>query len=509
MFELLLWTAAGISLLGILIALDGSRDVFHPLVFIGPMFIFLYAWMPSRLLAADGLARYFDPGQLIFIQTLYVCGIAAFVLACLSVGVGVRVGVKVGVKSRASARTGQSVSLNGTTSPKLSRAISPAMCRRLLIGGAVAGAIGLGCWSVTIINVGGFVNAFSASYSGGWDDSGYVRDGSLLMLVGVLMAVSSLAAGGPKVPGVAMMALFGLPWTAQALLMARRGPTFAIAAIVMMGWYLTRRKRPPLVAMAAAGFLLGWLALFLVTNRSNIYLGSDFNVTSSVGDIVEKPDTGNEYIYGGGAILSAERRDHYFWMRRYLAQIMVRPIPSAIWPTKYADFGVPELLENAGNGGSGFGDALGWVGAVGSAPGIVADLWVEAWWLAVVLMAALGWLYGWVWKQAVTRGGPWTAQYVILSALSIYLVMQTMEAVIFRSLLLSIPCWLTWRWALRAPLPQNMAARRGAAFTPDWQPERLGSERIGSERTGSERVGSEQVGSEQIGSKRTQEVRNA
>ncbi len=448
MFEILLWAAAGISLLGILFALDGSRDVFHPLVFIGPMFIFLYAWMPSRLLAADGLACYFDPRQLLFIQTLYICGIGAFVLACLSVGVRLKT---------APAHSARGFS---THAPKMSPQISLAMCRRLLIGGGIAGAIGLGCWAVTIINVGGFVNAFSASYSGGWDDSGYVRDGSLLMLVGVLMAVSSLSGGGPRLLSLGMMALFGLPWLAQALLMARRGPTFAIAAITLMGWYMTRRKRPPLVAMAAAGFLLGWLALFLVTNRSNIYLGSDFNVTASVGDIVEKPDTGNEYIYGGGAILTAERRDHYFWMRRYLAQIMVRPIPSAIWPTKYADFGVPELLENAGNGGSGFGDALGWVGAVGSAPGIVADLWVEAWWLAVVLMAALGWLYGWVWKRAVTRGGPWTAQYVILSALSIYLVMQTMEAVIFRSLLLSIPCWLTWRWALKAPA---VPAQRTAA----------------------------------------------
>ncbi len=39
----------------------------------------------------------------------------------------------------------------------------------------------------------------------------------------------------------------------------------------------------------------------------------------------------------------------------------------------------------------------------------------------------------------------------MISALSIYLVMQTMEAVIFRTLLLSIPSWLSWRWAMRAP----------------------------------------------------------
>jgi hypothetical protein len=428
MFEVLLFVAAGIAVIGLLGALDGSRDVFHPLIFISPMMVFLYFWMPWKLHTAGGLDQFFDSDQLLFVQRLNVFGIVAFVIACLSVGV----------------RVPKRTSIDGTLS------LSRIACKRLLIGAAIAGGIGFTCWSITIVNVGGFVNAFSASYSGGWDDSGYVRDGSLLLLVGVLLSISALSAGAPRVPGIILASLFGLPWLAQAILMARRGPTFAIVVIVLMGWYINREKRPPLVAVGLLGVCLGWLVLFLVTNRSNIYLGSTFEVKSDVSNIVDKPDTGNEFIYGAGTILSTERRDHYFWMRRYLAQILVRPIPSAIWPTKYEDFGVPELLHNAGTG-EGFGDALGWVGAVGSAPGIVADLWVELWWLAVPAMAVLGWCYGFVWKKAVTRGAGWSSQYVILSALSIYLVMQTMEAVIFRTLLLSIPCWLTWRWALRAP----------------------------------------------------------
>ena len=428
MFEAMLWMAAGLSIVSALVALDGSRDVFHPLVFIAPMFAFLYAWIPLRLHAVDGLSRYFDSSQLLFIQTFYLCGILAFVLACLSVGLRVR-------KAAAA----------------VPAKLSAEMLRRLLVGGAIAGSLGLLCWMITIHNVGGFVAAFSGSYKGGWDDSGYVRDGSLLLLVGVLLSVSALASGAPRVRSLVQAGVFGLPWLAQSVLMARRGPTFAVVMITLLAWYMTRRQRPPLVAMAALGFLMGWLVLFLVTNRGSIYLGSDFNnVSTDVGSIVDTPDTGNEYIYGGGAILSAERANHYFWMRRYLAQIMVRPIPRAIWPTKYEDFGVPELLKNAGTG-EGFGDAMGWEGADGSAPGIIADLWLELWWLAVPAMAGLGWLYGYTWKKSVTQGGAWTAQYAILAALSIYLVMQTMEAVIFRTLLLSIPCWLTWRWALRAP----------------------------------------------------------
>lgn len=443
MFEFLLFLAVAIAVIGVLCALDGSRDVFHPLVFIGPMLVFLYGWMPWKLASNGALAQFLDTDQLTHVQTLNVCGILAFVLACLGAG------VRLHSRHRAEA-------------PRL----SPIACRRLLFGAAIAGTIGLVCWGISIHNVGGFVNAYSASYTGGWDDSGYVRDGSLLLLTGVLLAVTSLSAGGPRIPALVLIGLYGFPWLSQALLMARRGPTFAFALIVLMGWYINRSKRPPILAVGALGLCLGWLVLFLVTNRNNIYLGSSFELSTDVGNIVEKPDTGNEYIYGAGTVLSAERRDHYFWMRRYLAQILVRPIPSAIWPTKYEDFGVPELLHNAGTG-EGFGDALGWVGASGSAPGIIADLFVEVWWLAIPAMAALGWVYGFVWQKAVTRGGPWSSQYVILSALSIYLVMQTMEAVIFRTLLLSIPCWITWRWALKAPstLPRR-SSRRQSSILP-------------------------------------------
>lgn len=433
-FEVLMVAAGAIALLGVVFALDGSRDVFHPLVILGPMMAFLYGWMPAKLWTSNGFDRFFDNDQLVHVQTVNMLGVAAFVGCCLLAGVRL---------PRAEHRREQK--------------FSQQTLKRLLIGGAIAGSLGLLCWGMTIVNVGGFTAAYSTSYSGGWDDSGYVRDGSLLLLVGLMMATMVRSAGGPRWPSYLMAAVFGLPWLSGALLMARRGPTFEFVLVVVMGWYVNRTKRPPLIAVGLSGVALGWLVLFLVTNRSSIYIGSDASLKTDVGDIVETSDTGNEWIYGAGTLLSAERRDHYFWMKRYLAQIMVRPIPSSVWPTKYEDFGVPELLHNAGTG-EGFGDALGWEGAVGSAPGIVADLWIEAWWFAVPLMGLLGFAYGWVWRKAVTKGGPWSSQLVVMSALTIYLVMQTMEAVIFRSLLLSIPCWLTWRWALKAPVAKHKGA---------------------------------------------------
>jgi hypothetical protein len=436
-FELLLAATAAIALGGIIVAYDGSRDVFHPLVIIGPMLAFLYFWMPYKLLLNDGLSRFFDNEQLAHVQLLNLLGVLAFIVACLSIGVR--------VKSR-------SIPLTMT-----SRTTT-----RLLIGAVVLGSVGLVCWGITIENVGGFTAAFSTSYAGGYDSSGYVRDGAMLLLVAVLLAVTALSSGGPPISSIAIAVIFGSPWAASALLMGRRGPTFSLVVVVLMSWYVNRRSRPPLLLVSLGGFFLGWFVLFLVTNRSQLYLGSNFDFKTNVSNEVEKPDTGNEFIYGTGTVLSAEKRNHYFWMRRYLAQVLVRPIPSSLWPTKYEDFGVPELLFNAGTG-EGFGDTLGWVGAVGSAPGIIADFWLEVWWAAPVLMALVGALYGFVWKRAILRGGPWSSQFVILTALSIYLVMQTGEAVIFRSIELSLPCWAVWRWALRTPVkavPRRRALSR-------------------------------------------------
>ena len=76
-------------------AYDGSRDVFHPLIFIAPMMLFIYCYMPWKLLSVNGLAMFFDDEQLVSVQTLNVLGILAFVAACLAVGVrGVRTGME-------------------------------------------------------------------------------------------------------------------------------------------------------------------------------------------------------------------------------------------------------------------------------------------------------------------------------------------------------------------------------------------------------------------------------
>ena len=431
MFTGLIWGVIIIVALAMLYAYFGSKDVFHPLMFTGPMMAFMYAWMPLKLDGIGGLAGFFQRDQLEFVQSVNMLGVACFLLGCLSLGCRL---------------------------PVLRKPEPKASPQVLKLCGLVLGCIGLVAWITTVIHgTGGDLSG----YHGGWDDSGYIRDASLLMFTAFLLILAAAMREGLRLGHLLPLGLFIAPLMIEATFTARRGPTFMIAVVLTIGWYMNRKKRPALLLAGGAGLGLGLLMLFLVSNRQNIYLGSDEQLTTDVTSIVEKPDTGNEYIYGAGTLLSVDQRANYYWGRRYLAQVLIRPIPSSVWPTKYEDFGVPELLHNAGTG-EGLEETMGWEGADGSAPGIIADLWVEFHWGNLLVLFILGSLYSYVWRRSQLDGGPWIAQYVIMSALSVYLVMQTMEAVIFRLLILSVPTWVAWHLAQKAEMKVPQVGFAGA-----------------------------------------------
>jgi len=256
------------------------------------------------------------------------------------------------------------------------------------------------------------------------------------------------------------IAVLSFPWFLQGLLGARRGPTIVIVATIGMSWYLARRRRPPIVLMLAAGLVVGFLVIFLVTNRRSIYIGSDFDVSTKNMDTFFTANEANEYIFAVGCITTSRETGTYYWGRRYLAQILVRPIPKQIWPNKYVDFGVPELLQNAGVALDGLETVMGWAEVPGAAATMVADFWVEMSWLAIPLCGLIGWGYGYVWRRAVQEQGWWTTFYMILTLLSVYMITQSGEAVIFRFVILSVPAYIVWRRArqqVRIPITVRYA----------------------------------------------------
>jgi hypothetical protein len=419
-----------VCVVSITYAIHSSKDPFHPGIVLGCLSLFLYAWIPWQLLSGRGLTDFLDESTLVSIQLKNLLGIIGLLGGCLW-------------SPPPRWKTYSSV-------PEQSRT------KTLRAAALICGAAGLVGYLDTILSVGGFRSAYGTGYGGGWDDNGYIRDATILSFSSVLLLIFSSFGRRTLRKDILLLVLFSSPWLIQGILGAKRGPTFMLAVFFSLSWYFSRRSRPAPGAAAIGGVCIGFLMLFLVANRAHIYIGSDENLTTDALGGVTNAEEGNEYLYGAGAIVSTQTTGRYFWGRRYFAQVFVRPIPRGVWPTKYADVGLPELEQNAGTRAN-MKEVVGW-GSDGAAPGIVADLWLEFAWLYVPVICLIGGAYQAVWRRAVTAGGVWAAQYVILFALSIYLVMQTMEAVMFRFLELSFPIWIAWHLQAKR--------RRSAPSTP-------------------------------------------
>ena len=428
-FVLLLLTAlvAGGSALA---AHRRTRDLFHPLVLIAPMLVVLYVLLPLKLAGDDVLRAFFAEGELEFVGSVNLIGVAAFCLGCF-------------------------YAAQRRILPPAEPAPLPTRFReRIYVVGVLLGCAGVAAYVVGLVNVGGFVAAYSETYGGGWSEIGYVRDAVSLCIPGIILVIASCANRRATRKELLACFVFALPFLLQGLLGARRGPTFVVLAALGVSWYMVRGRRPRAVVLFGAGVGLGVLLLFLVSNRGNISLNSDFNFENSGLEYLEvdNPDygTGNEYIYGAGTILHTQATGEFYWGRRYFAEVFIRPIPRQIWQTKYEDFGVEAIERNAGTRGEDFISTLGWTGTEGAAPGLIADLWLEFWWFYVPVIAFVGWAYGRAWRAANLRGGFAILIYVFMVALSLFLVFQTVEAILVRFLFMLVPAWLGWRWARSA-----------------------------------------------------------
>lgn len=428
-FLILILMTAALTLGSMINAYRRTKDTFHPLMFLMPMAFVLYVLLPLKLTLNGTLSNYFTEDQQLFVQFINLIGVSCLAAGCV-------------------------VGENRKTSLKLEATHLTATARRKILHGAyILGGIGLSAYLLGITNVGGFSQAYGQAYSSGWSDYGYIRDAVAwcgIAVVFILLAhIDEPLSKDKQVILYSVCLAFASPFIIQGLLGARRGPTFQILVLLGMSWYMMRRARPRFVVLLTTGILVGSFLLFLVSNRGNIYLGSDFSFENAKLEYFEVDNTqnpvGNEYIYGGGAMLSTDANDSYYWGRRYFAVLFLRPIPRQLFPDKYEYFGVSEILQNLGVGTDSFQRSLGWVGAEGSAPGIVADMWIEFWWGSMVLLFGIGWCYGRAWRLAVSDNLFYMVLYTLLASLSLFLVFQTLEALLYRFLFSIIPAWLMWQ----------------------------------------------------------------
>lgn len=404
------------------------RDVFHPTIFCVPQCLFLYVWLPLY-----GLAN----GDFEFLSRAgYWDELEKFQLVANIMCVALIVGIWRGARyaRRASAPIVQQ---------------NP---NAILAVGMAFGVLGGLTWIIGIVNVGGFDAAYGHAYGGGWDDSGYIREAAQFGFVATPLVILSRRHGGMQPRHWILVFIFLLPLLVQGLLGARRGPTF-LALVGLAGSYiLVFRPRIPFVIAAGGAAAVGMLLLWLVANRDAIYLGSDEQFDGSVSIMLENW-SGNEYLFSSAIVRYVEATDDTFGGRRILAHMGARIIPHSLWPTKYADvvsaLGLTiDLTRGAGIPVDRIATITGWDIAVGAAPSFVGDFWLEFGWLAPLAIFAVGWLYGRLWS--LSRSDPRVQPaYVLLAALSIYLLTQTIEAWMFRALLFGLPALVVLRLVAR------------------------------------------------------------
>jgi oligosaccharide repeat unit polymerase len=421
---LLLILMAAVIAVSMVTAYSRSRDPLHPLMFLGPMCLYVYVFRPCALLRNGKLNEFLNDNQILFAQYMFTLGIT---LLCVGSLLGSR-----GVHRRVQFRA------------------TPVVQQRLFYISCLLGTLSLLAYWFGIFKSGGFFVVYSHAkghYSAG---SGWVNE--LVNLSIPAAALMLLAWQGQRRnwhwPMLAVV--FASPLLIHGIMGARRGPTFIAFGTLLVAWYLTSKRRPALWKLLTGVSSIGLLLIFLVSHRQHIHIGSSFAVdwgafTSRlfVEDVASSDDTVVKY----GFVNGVEHVGRHYWGLRYGVTYFVRPIPRQLWPTKYEDLGLGWMVHQ--NDYAGISDAewreeLEWVPVKGSAPGFIEDLYLEFAWAGLLGCLLIGWFFGWIWSRACRSGGLWTLLFVQALALSVYVPTQSVSAIFHRFLFTAFPTIVLW-----------------------------------------------------------------
>jgi hypothetical protein len=311
----------------------------------------------------------------------------------------------------------------------------------------------LASYAYGIANVGGFVAAYSRAKGGGYAPSGYLSEGMNLSLAACAMAGLSRYRRGWTAEILALLALGLLPNLLQGTFGGRRGPLFLALVAAVVSCILVRRKPVRLLVLWPSLAAAALAVLFVQSQRQFVYLGSgqsirweDFGAALAE----ERVNQGQNFIYGAGFVLATRRAEEFTWGRKLAVNLLVRPVPRQLWPTKYEDVGAVWVTSNYPGLGhlsrSDWIGSVGWLPLAGSSAISVADLYGEFSWGAVIILYFIGRAFAALNNRRRARGGMWVLLYVEALILSIYLATQSFSAFYHRYLILAIPTVVAWKY---------------------------------------------------------------
>ncbi len=408
------------------------KDPFHPAVFLTPMCGYLWGFIPwvhhSRGLLADYPPSF---AQESFAQlVIFLCNAA----------------LCIGLVSASPRKNWKHSSVRMTV-------LTAEASDKLRTVGFVLAGIALFVYWLQLLKAGGFIRAFSRGKGGGASlGSGYLNELVLLCLPAVMIYLFSRARSAFTIGTLFTCLLILSPLLLQGLLGGRRGPTFLACAALGAGWYVFRGKRPPLIIALVGIAMSGLLMLFLVSERRELYIGAEYQFESESFKSTVIPselNPGSTTVSAWNTIIACDYFERFYLGRRFFAQLVVRPIPRQIWPTKYEDLGVAWMVTNPGSGSFSPAEWIRATGALpvaGSANGFAADSFLEFGWGCLLLCWAAGFFYAFLWKKSITHRGIWVLLYLEAGAVSVYLVSQgMMSAWMYRFLFLAGPTVLIWK----------------------------------------------------------------
>ncbi len=444
MLTTLIWSTGGVIVACMALALLRFRDPLHPLMFLGPMMLFVFCLTPARIVHGALLGQAFSDVSLVVTAQAVVL---ASVAACCAGTLWYR---------PAGPRPG--------AGPAPQRVLDADTRRRIRAASYVMAVAALAAYLYQLDAVGGVVAAFSRAKGGGASPSGYLSEATLLSIPAVMLFVLSRRAVRVAPGELAVTAAFLLPQFTQGTLGARRGPLFLALATMGFAWFLGRARRPSLRAVTALVVAAGFGMTIVMTHRQQIFIGSTFDFSAEA--IRERllptelnPNDTTPMTWR--VIAASDQHDFHYRGRRFLVQLFVRPVPKQLWPTKYED---TRAFVGGYDGPFGLDPDM-WYSALGSLPeagtavGFPADAFLELGWGGVAVAFLIGLLYSYTWMRGVSEVGAWTVIYLEAAAVSVYVVTQgIVSAWFYRFLLLAVPTWMLWHWASPARRPAGPRA---------------------------------------------------
>lgn len=409
-----------------------TRDALHPSVLMTPLFLYMYSIWPLILNRNGELYQYFSPAQLQGIALLYFLSIGALYVGLLP-------------------RRHELAGVSGLSLDVFSLQVTERTRRQIARLSVFLGILAVSAYLYQISNVGGFEAAYGRAKGGGWAASGYIGESVLFSFPAVLLYAISRRPERIGLADVVTALILMMPHLLQGTLGGRRGPIFLALATLFVAWFIANRRTPRMATAVIGIGICGLAVIFVWSQRQDVYLGSENSIQlERMWEKIlpeEEVSPGNTYVVGAATVVMADRLDFHYWGYRYFVTFLVRPIPKQIWPTKYEDMGADWLFRYGDEQrAQRYYNTVGFVPYAGSAYGYVADSFLEFSWGIVIFSFILGRGFSAAWRRHNTQGQFWSAIYIVMVVLSIYLATQSFTAWAHRALFIGGLTYLFWRY---------------------------------------------------------------